>query len=446
MLKYFVISIESFRKGEIPPEAKLFLHTYPEAHIVLDESAKIKTSNPCKLSNKSKQTQGILKLNQYGSSRGILTGTFMTKSPCDAYDQANFVKPGFFGMSMSDFADYYTVRINLPIGRGRRVIISPEDYTRIYNKLTKAASRGPAYFQVAMNQENKNNGMLPDDIQWIMQHPSYTPFKRIDELWSKIKEVFSVVKKKDCLDLPPISYQRIRVSLSESAKKAYKLLVDNGFNETTVAPNPMSLFYRLQDICNGYTVTTHEDKTVTYELTNSEKLDALSEYIDTIDTVKDQVVVWSVRPLLLHDAEKMLTAAGYSVSLVDGNTDKKELPAIKDKFLSGVTRIMLMNPSVGGTGVDYLGGANYAVYLCSDYSLDKWIQSRDRIDRMRSIEKRAEHKTICTISCAGTVDEKVMENLKIGLQLLDAGTTDKAVFDLYDPDKLIYKDGSVCVF
>ena len=106
-MKALIVSLESFQKGEIPEEVKQYILTQKgNIFTVLDESSKIKTNNPCKESKKSKRTQAILRLNRIGQ-RCILTGTFMSKSPVNAYDQMNFLCPDFFPESMYAFAEHY---------------------------------------------------------------------------------------------------------------------------------------------------------------------------------------------------------------------------------------------------------------------------------------------------------------------------------------------------
>ena len=80
-MRCLIVSLESFQKGEVPEEVKEYIaRCGGDPFIILDESSKIKTNEPCKDSKKSKRTQAILSLNKTGE-RCILTGTFMSKSP-----------------------------------------------------------------------------------------------------------------------------------------------------------------------------------------------------------------------------------------------------------------------------------------------------------------------------------------------------------------------------
>ena len=139
-MKASIISLESFQKGEIPEEVQEYIKSCKtEPFIVLDESSKIKTNEPCKDSRKSKRTQAVLKLNRIGE-RCILTGTFISKSPVNAYDQMNFLKAGFFPESIYSFAEHYIVRRTLPSVRGARITLPEKDYKIIYARLNKARS------------------------------------------------------------------------------------------------------------------------------------------------------------------------------------------------------------------------------------------------------------------------------------------------------------------
>ena len=136
-MKALIVSLESFQKGEIPEEVEQYINSCEiEPFIILDESSKIKTNNPCKESKKSKRTQAILKLNKTGQ-RCILTGTFMSKSPVNAYDQMNFLKDGFFPESIFSFAEHYVVRRTLPSVRGARITITQKDYETIRKRLLR---------------------------------------------------------------------------------------------------------------------------------------------------------------------------------------------------------------------------------------------------------------------------------------------------------------------
>ena len=136
-MKAMIVSLESFQKGNVPEEVKEYIdRCNKDLFIVLDESSKIKTNEPCKDSKKSKRTQAVLSLNKTGE-RSILTGTFISISPVNAYDQMNFLKADFFPESMYAFAERYVIRMNLQNVRGARITITQKVYDTIRRKLLR---------------------------------------------------------------------------------------------------------------------------------------------------------------------------------------------------------------------------------------------------------------------------------------------------------------------
>ena len=99
-MKALIVSLESFQRGEVSEEVKQYiLANHGNVFQILDESSKIKTNEPCKETKKSKRTQAVKRLNKIGH-RCILTGTFMSKSPVNAFDQMDYLCDGFFPEGM----------------------------------------------------------------------------------------------------------------------------------------------------------------------------------------------------------------------------------------------------------------------------------------------------------------------------------------------------------
>ena len=209
-MKALIVSLESFQKGEVPEEVQQYIKSCEkEPFIILDESSKIKTNNPCKDSKKSKRTQAILKLNKIGE-RCILTGTFMSKTPINAYDQMNFLCPNFFPESMYAFAEHYEIRRSLPSVRGARITITQKDYETIRKRLMRYKDE-PSSLSGAMDGVYSFYGISREDCIHIMKNPEYTPFKNLDELWERIGDNCVKVAREDLFDLPPKIYKTMNL-------------------------------------------------------------------------------------------------------------------------------------------------------------------------------------------------------------------------------------------
>ena len=429
-----IVSLESFQRGEIPEEVQQYIKSCDkEPFIILDESSKIKTNNPCKDSKKSKRTQAILKLNRIGE-RCILTGTFMSKSPVNAYDQMNFLCPNFFPESMYAFAERYEIRRNLPSVRGARITITQKDYETIRKRLMKYKDNPTALYG-AMDGVHSFYGISREDCEHIMKNPEYTPFKNMDELWKRIGNTCIKVAREDLFDLPPKVYKTFNIELTKEQLKLYLQLQNQYCTDNITVDNGLKLYLRFQDVCNGYEPIDHGD-TIDEQgrvkhnielkpLSVNPKLDALEEIIDDIGS--SQIVVWCSRTKLLYDAEKRIKELGYTTGIYDGKIEKKEREAYYEGFKNKQIHILFVNQASGAYGLDGLKEADYAVYLCNSYSVEQRQQSEDRVYR-GEVKK---NKYIIDLICKGTCEDKVTEALKQGKELLDMGVTDVELFKYF---------------
>ena len=433
-MKALIVSLESFQKGDVPQEVQEYINGCKiEPFIILDESSKIKTNNPCKDSKKSKRTQAILKLNRVGQ-RCILTGTFMSKSPVNAYDQMCFLKENFFTESMFSFAERYEVRRSLPNVRGARITIPQKDWLTIRKRLL-AVKNKPMALSYCIESIHSFYGISKEDCEYIMQNAEYSPFKNIDELWSRIGDTCLKVTREELFDLPPKVFKTFNIALTKAQKKLYMQLQNQHCTDNLVVENGLSLYLRFQDICNGYEPvdlgdTVDESGNIKHNvelrpLEENPKLDALEEIIDEIGD--KQVVVWCSRSQLLHDAKERLSKLGYSVGVYDGKVKQEDRLKDYEDFSNKKIQIIFINQASGAYGLDGLKDCDYAIYLCNSYSVEQREQSVDRIYR----GKVTRSKYIIDIMCSGTCEERVTEALKQGKELLTTGTTDVEVFKYF---------------
>ena len=433
-MKALIVSLESFQKGEIPEEVrKYILANNGNIFTILDESSKIKTNNPCKESKKSKRTQAILKLNKIGQ-RCILTGTFMSKSPVNAYDQMNFLCPGFFSESMYAFAEHYEIRRSLPSVRGARITITQKDYETIRKRLVRYKDN-PSALSGAMDSIHSFYGISKEDCIHILKNPEYSPYKNMEELWQRIGDTCLKVDRKTSTDLPPKVYKTYDITLTKEQMKLYLQLQNQYCTDNIVVDNGLKLYLRFQDVCNGYEPIDHgdtidENGKVRHNielkpLADNPKLYMLEEVIDDIGD--KQVVVWCSRTKLLYDAEAHMRELGYTTAIYDGKIDKKLREEGYQGFSEGKTQLIFVNQASGAYGLDGLKEADYAVYLCNSYSVEQRAQSENRIYRGEIIRS----KYIIDIICKGTCEDRVTEALKQGKELLDMGTTDVELFKYF---------------
>lgn len=430
-MKALIVSLESFQKGEVPEEVKKYvLAHHGDIFTILDESSKIKTNNPCKESKKSKRTQAVLRLNRIGQ-RCILTGTFMSKSPVNAYDQMNFLKDGFFPETMYAFAEHYELRRSLPSVRGARITLPEKDYEVIRKRLVRYKDN-PAMLSGAIDGIHSFYGISREDCYHILKNEDYTPFKNMDELWQRIGDVCTRVDRSSA-ELPETKvYKTYNVELTKEQLKLYLQLQNQHCTDNVTVDNGLNLYLRFQDICNGYEPIETEEitesghhKVELVPLKENPKLDMLEEIVEDIGN--QQIVIWCSRTRLLYDAEAHIRDLGYSTAIYDGKIDKEEREKGYQSFSEGKTQIMFINQASGAYGLDGLRKADYAIYLSNSYSVEQRAQSEDRIHRGEITHS----KYIIDLTCKGTCEDRITEALKLGQELIDTGVTDASIFKYY---------------
>jgi hypothetical protein len=456
--KWLVIPTESFSprglKGndvtfdDLPWIVRTFLSAYPKVFIALDESSRIKTNTPMKESAKSSRTRLIKLLNKTNSDRCIMTGTPESKSPYNLVDQYKFLSDEFFPESAWEFFERYAICETIRIGRGRRVLVSQKDWKEIRRRLARAHKQGGEGQLIAAKEViYKQYGIDYHKQEWIIQHRRYEPFINHGELMRRIEHCTMFVKRKDVFDIKHDKFVeepiKISVELGDEAKRIAKELIDLGFTDNfTLGKAPaLELMMRLQDVCNGFEPTEAvpsaafnldlfdkdskpERKIVYRPLKENPKIDALMELLEEIDTEANQVVVWSSRTALLRAAKNALDEGGIASVVYDGSASDEMKAEAEGSFASGSARVFIANQASGAYGLNCLARASYAIYLCIDGSVEKYVQSQHRILRGELAEPRFAY----SVYVAGSIEERLWEAVRVGKELID-GPVDRGVFD-----------------
>ena len=437
MQRMLIVSLEMFQKGQVPEIVKKYLDSCEkEPLIILDESSRIKTNTPVKDDTcKSQRTQAILHLNNIGE-RCILTGTFMSTSPMNAYDQVKFLQDDFFTEGMYEFSEKYEIKMNMHLKRKTvRALITPEVYRRVRNKLV-ACKNDVTKLAGVMDYAYRSYGISKDSCIAIIKSPEFTTRKNIDKLWKRLEGLIYRFTKDQVVDLPPKVYSEIKIQLSEEQKKLYLQLQNlHCTDNVVVGNNALTLYHRFQDICNGFepveepieVTEVEEDKEVSKnivlkKLKENPKLNALLEVIEQLGN--EQAVIWCSRSSLLYEIFNTLQTKGYKVGVYDGKVNRKQRDEYYNGFKNKTVQFLIANQASASYGLDGLKDANYAVYVCNSYSSELRAQSEDRIYR----GEIKNSKFIIDITMEGTCEQKVMHALKEGKELINSGAVDTTLF------------------
>ena len=350
-LHILIMNVEAFstKKGV------LFAHKFLSCHnalIGIDESTTIKNPN-------AKRTKSILSLKPLSKFRRILTGSPVTKSPLDLFSQCQFLDSWLLNQS-----SYYAFRTRYAVCR--KINVSGRQVEIVVG------------------------------------------YRNLGELSEKVKPFSYRVLKDDCLDLPPKTYTKRIIELSDEQKKVYKTMKEkaiaflNGKMVSTAAV--ITQLMRLHQITCGHFKSDDGD-------VQDVKSNRLNELMDVLEEVEGKAVIWAH---YRYDIEKIVESIikQYGENSVvtyygDTSTEDRQLAIKKIQDPNSPVRFIVGTPQTGGYGIT-LTGASTMIYYSNGYDLEKRQQSEARIDRIG----QEKPMTYIDIIAEGTVDDKIVQSLR----------------------------------
>ena len=337
--------------------------------VVVDESSTIK--NP-----KAIRTKKIIQLGRLAKWRRIATGSPVTRSPLDLWAQFEFLDPGSLG-----YKSYFTFR---------------------------------AHFAIV---EQKEFGGRKVDI--VVGH------RNTDELSRLVAKRAFVIRKEDCLDLPPKIYAPPRyVALTSEQEKLYTELrdwttaeIDNG--KFVTATQIMPRLLRLYQIICGHVV---DEQGGVHDVPTN-RLDELQSV--TEETTGRNIIWCNYR----RDVDKVierLTKMGRRVVRYDGSCSDAQCEEAIYQF-QGRTGVVqngqvvgericpehlraddfVGTPHKGGYGIT-LTAASTVIYYSHSYDLEKRLQSEDRPHRIGQTQS----VLYIDLMAKGTIEESIIKALE----------------------------------
>jgi SNF2 family DNA or RNA helicase len=346
-----IMNVEALSTKKGKQFAERFLNCH-KTLMAIDESTTIK--NPGAI-----RTKTIIGLGKDVLYKRILTGSPVTKSPLDLYTQCWFLDPWLL-----DQQSYYSFRTRYALTR--KINVSGRQVEIVVG------------------------------------------YRNLGELSEKLKPFSHRVLKDDCLDLPPKTYMKRTIQLSEEQSKVYKQMKEialatlNG--KLTTTHNVITQLMRLHQITCGH---FKSDDGATQTL----KSNRLDELMDVLSEMEGKAVIWAH---YRYDIEVIVDAikkeyGDKSVVTYYGDTStedrQKAIKLIQDPNSS--VRFIVGTPQTGGYGIT-LTGASTMIYYSNGYDLEKRQQSEARIDRIG----QTKNMTYIDIIAEGTVDEKIVKALR----------------------------------
>lgn len=251
---------------------------------------------------------------------------------------------------------------------------------------------------------------------------SIVGYRNMDTLEQLVHRHAYRITKDEALDLPPQVDVRVPVTLAPKLAAFYKRLREKAIAEIETAEGSGTVLARiaLTNVLRLQQVTSGHVKTTAGEILDvgTEKLEALRGLLEeALQPEESRVVVFA---RFTRDVERCLVVAfecGADAFRIDGSVKKKGARRqILQRFNQASRAVLVLQIGVGALGVD-LTSAHIAVFYSPDYSLNTYLQARDRLHRHGQTKKVTYYHLVAVgLDDEGgpkrpTIDEKLYQTL-----------------------------------
>lgn len=316
---------------------------------VCDESQRIKSPS-------AKQSRAMWQLGALAKYRLILSGTPIQKDTRDLWSQWHFLNPNTFPISYHAFQNRYAIM---------------------------GGFEGKQYF----------GG------------------KNMEELTRKTHESGFRVRKEECLDLPPKTFEDWPVRLDDVSMELYRQLQRQAVAELeggeVTAANVLVRMLRLQQLTGGFLVYDDGKQ----HQVNTAKLDALGDIVESLVLDEGKKLIVFSRFLAEMDAiEAMLKRKLGQLDLVriDGSVKASARGELVRSFQEDPKCMVFLGELDACAEGLTLTAAQTVVYYSVNWNLAKYQQSADRVHRIGQTGSC----TYIHLVAPGTIDQKIMAALK----------------------------------
>ena len=186
--------------------------------------------------------------------------------------------------------------------------------------------------------------------------------------------------KRECLDLPELTYQTREVPLTTQVAQYYKTLKQQmlieAAGEQISAINAAASLSKLLQISGGAVYTDSHD---VIEFDVSPRLNALKE---VLDETSNKVVVFVPFIHTIEVVVAYLNSQGYTNDVIQGSVSAKERSEIIKRFQEQADpRVLVIQPQSASHGIT-LTAADTIVFWSPVMSVETYLQCVGRIDRV----------------------------------------------------------------
>jgi SNF2 family DNA or RNA helicase len=186
--------------------------------------------------------------------------------------------------------------------------------------------------------------------------------------------------KKECLDLPELTYQTRDVPLTSQVAKYYKTLKQQmlieAAGEQISAVNAAASLNKLLQISGG-AVYTDKQQVIEFDISPR-----LRELKDVLDETSNKVVVFVPYIHTIDVVTKFLTSEGFTSEVIQGSVAAQERAEIIKRFQSLTDpRVLVIQPQSAAHGIT-LTAADTVVFWSPVMSVETYLQCIGRIERV----------------------------------------------------------------
>ena len=419
-LKWFCVDVEAFSRDTHLALFATFLRRNP-SFLIVDESTRIKSPSAQRTINIIQGLSEVVKIGKRITSitplskyRAIATGTMVTNSPYDLWSPFEFLQHNYLGLDYCSFRNHYGIetRVSIPgNSRGYTRKITVKEIASVRRYIDQGKSVEDVALIMAISESS---------VRFLKDNRSVVaPYKNLEELKQRIQPVSFIIRKVDCLDLPPKIYEKLYVELSDEQEQAYKTLTKNlqaqyGSAELSVV-NKVSLLGRLSQITGGFFPASENENEKTTPFKSNPKLDALVADLDECSDFPVIVIAFHVAEI--HAIYNKLKEVYNEdrVEYICGEVSTDSRATIIEGFKHGDVKILVANARTIGSGYN-LQISHVQYFFSNSYSMEEREQVEDRIHRDGQRSSSVLYKDIVA---KNTIDEKVLSVLKQKKDLLE---------------------------
>jgi superfamily II DNA or RNA helicase len=424
-LKVLCVNIEAFSYDTYIDLFNRIMRSH-ETMLVVDEATRIKNPSSNRTENLMynvndctwetyRRDKYLTKIEYVSKYRAILTGMPVDGSPFNCWSMMEFLTHYFFELDFVAFKARHGIQKQMSTKNSKGRTFQTKVTSREINAVRKYAEMGKDVETIAVIMK-----ISESSVRFLLDNPHVkSPYKYLDKLKAKLREVGHFVRKSECLDLEDKVFTKVLIELTSEQKRAMRELkkeLSTQYKDARLdIMTKISLIGRFQQITGGFFPGVAQDgASVLLAFDNNPKMEALLARLEEASDWPIIVVACYVEEIKAITETLIQEYPERTVRCIYGATKVEDRTAYREAFQRGEIDLLVVNPATTSTGFN-LQRASNMIFYSNDYSLEHREQMEDRTHR-----DGQERTAIYTdLVCRGSIDERILAVLKEKRDLLE---------------------------